>query len=473
MSRPNFLFLMTDHQQAATIASDDVLTPNIDRLSARGVRFARNHTVNAVCSPARASIFTGVHVHTHGMYDVTHCQDDCRARFRTELPTWSQALADSGYHNAYLGKWHVERSNELRQFGWHYQMRETYLDWRREKGLSSKPRMDMQVKLKAGRGYAERPICALVDEPADATPTGWVFSRGAEYLQTLSQDTPWCMFVSTPDPHDPYVVPRRFWDMYDPAQIEKPTSFDDELIGKPNVLKRMQSVYDELRWEEFAKGIAGYRAQCTMIDHHVGRILDALEESGQAENTVVVLLTDHGDLAGAHRMFTKGITPYEEVYNTPLVWSGPGIAEGEICEYLTNTPSVCPTVLDMAGIDPFELGHFESLRPLLEKPQKAEWNDEAYAEFHGQRYNFTQRILWRGNLKYVMNCYDYDEMYDLANDPAELHNVAYDGRYAMEKDEMLRGIWRQIHDTGDETMARAQYNTLRFCDLGPDCVEHD
>jgi arylsulfatase A-like enzyme len=111
--------------------------------------------------------------------------------------------------------------------------------------------------------------------------------------------------------------------------------------------------------------------------------------------------------------------------------------------------------------------------PLLRDPSGAQWRDEAYAEFHGQRYFFTQRILWRGDLKYILNAFDFDEMYDLAADPAELNNVAADPAYAARKEEMLQRIWRSIHATGDRTLAEAQYWTLRFFDLGPDCVAHD
>ena len=115
MPQPNFLFLMTDHQQARTVNTDVCHTPNVDRISAEGVRFNRNYTVNAICSPTRASLMTGLHVHGHGMYDCTHASDPCRSELREGVPMWSEALADAGYHSAYFGKWHVERSNDLSQ----------------------------------------------------------------------------------------------------------------------------------------------------------------------------------------------------------------------------------------------------------------------------------------------------------------------------------------------------------------------
>ena len=474
MSRPNFIFLMTDHQQASTVASAACHTPNMDRISARGVRFSRCYTVNAICSPSRATLFTGLHVHAHGMYDCTHTVDESRARFRADLPTWSGALADAGYHCAYFGKWHVERSGDLSRFGWRHQGDDNYKAWRHANGHGDAPVPELLVKLEAERGYSERPICGVTDDPVEATRTAQIFSSGAGYLtEQMQGDEPWCLFLSTPDPHDPYIVPRSYYDMYDPAAIAQPPSFDDDLHCKPNVLKRMQSVYDDLEWEDFARAIACYYAQCTVIDSQVGVVLDALEQTGQADNTVIVLLTDHADLLGAHRMFTKGVTPYEEVYNVPLIISAPERRSGALCERIVSIGDLCPTVLELAGLEPFEVSHFRSLCPLLEDPAGAGWEDEAYAEFHGQRYFFTQRILWHDDTKYVLNAYDYDEMYDLAADPYELENVAYTPAYASRKDDMLKRIWRRVHATGDATLANAQYNSLRFLDLGPDCVEHD
>ena len=474
MSRPNFLFLMADHQTAATVNTDVCRTPNVDRIIAEGTRFRRAYTVNAICSPARATLFTGVHVHSHGMYDCTHTVDDCRARFRTELPTWSAALNDAGYHCAYFGKWHVERSNDLSRFGWHYQLRESYADWRREKGFADARDFTLARYSGGENGYDRRVVYAVRDEPGDATRTAHIFSRGAEYLEReLSSRQPWCLFLSTNDPHDPYIAPREFYELYDPAAIPRPASFDDDLAGKPNVLKRMQRVFADLTWEDFAQAACCFYATCSMIDAQVGRVLDVLERTGQADNTVVVYLCDHGDMLGAHRLLTKGITPYEEVYRIPLIVRDPRARRtAEDCDRVVSLGDVCPTVLEMAGLAPFERSHFRSLTPLLENPQRADWKDEAYAEFHGQRYFYTQRILWRENLKYVMNAYDFDEMYDLAADPAEMHNLADDAAHAAQKEAMLKGLWRRIHDTQDATLANAQYWTLRFFDLGPDCVDH-
>lgn len=475
MSRPNFLFLMTDHQQARTVNSDVCLTPNVDRISAEGVRFNRNYTVNAICSPTRASLFTGLHVHGHGMYDCTHASDPCRSELRAGTPMWSDALADAGYHSAYFGKWHVERSRDLSQFGWrHFDECGDLAAWRRRRGYEGPARRLLSKSL-GGRGYAERELYAVIDEPAEVQRPALIYDRALEYFERhfASGDEPWCLFVSTPEPHDPYVCPAEFFKLHDPNEIELPASFDDDLEGKPNVLKRMQEVFAPLTEEDFRQATACFLGMCSLLDAQTGRLLDALQAAGQWDNTVIVYLTDHGDMMGAHRLLTKGITPYEEVYNIPLIVRDPNAAgNGWPSDRVVSIGDVGPTVLDLAGCEPFERTDFRSLTPLLDDPARDDWTDEAYAEFHGQRYFFTQRILWREQLKYVLNAYDFDEMYDLERDPHEMNNVVDDPAYAERKDDMLRGIWRNVHDSGDEVLANSHYWSLRFFDLGPDSVPH-
>ena len=118
MTRPNLLFLITDQQQAATIdPSTPCQTPHLDRLAAAGTRFTRCYAPNPICSPSRASLMTGLLPHSHGMVDVTHAVEPYRAELKPGLPFWSRTLQQVGYHTAYLGKWHIERSNRLENFG--------------------------------------------------------------------------------------------------------------------------------------------------------------------------------------------------------------------------------------------------------------------------------------------------------------------------------------------------------------------
>ena len=116
--RPNLLFLMADQMQGRVLEpGHPCQTPYFDQLAARGVRFQRAYTPNAVCSPARASLMTGLLPHNHGVLEVIHCVDDDQCNLRTEHPHWAQRLVEKGYRTGYFGKWHVERSDDLNRFG--------------------------------------------------------------------------------------------------------------------------------------------------------------------------------------------------------------------------------------------------------------------------------------------------------------------------------------------------------------------
>src|SRR5690554_6548051 len=116
---PNILFLMCDQLQAEVLKKDsNCLTPNIDRLLSRGLQFERAYTPNAVCSPARASLMTGLLPHNHGVLQVTHTVDDDQCNLREHFPHWAESLVEKGYTTGYFGKWHIERSNDLKKFGW-------------------------------------------------------------------------------------------------------------------------------------------------------------------------------------------------------------------------------------------------------------------------------------------------------------------------------------------------------------------
>ena len=117
--RPNILMFLPDGMQAGVFKPDhDCQTPNFDRLARRGIRFNRAHTPLPTCSPARASLMTGLLPHNHGVLQVEHCVDDDQCVLRTEHPHWAQRLSDAGYRTGYFGKWHIERTNDLEEFGW-------------------------------------------------------------------------------------------------------------------------------------------------------------------------------------------------------------------------------------------------------------------------------------------------------------------------------------------------------------------
>lgn len=469
MRKANLLFLMTDQQRADTIEAHTVCrTPNLEKLAEGGARFNRCYTTNPICSPARASLMTGMLPHTHGMVDVTHAVPDYRARFNTNLPVWPRLLQNAGYAMAYFGKWHVERSNRLENFGFDiYEVKQ----YHQKIGLVEVEEDLSERRMVRQKGYKDFLLCGVNDGPLEALPEYQMYSDGIAFLQKAAADPqrPWALFLSTEAPHDPYVAPRIYFDRYDLGAIPRPANFDDDLVGRPAIYRRIQSVWQDLSWEDFAMATACYYAGCTMIDDQIGRILAVLEDLGMAENTIVVFTSDHGDYMAEHRLMLKGIPAFEGAYRVPLILNGPGIPAGQEIEQIVSLLDLAPTLAGLTLNAEFPC-HGRSLLPLL-RGAKASWNSEAFAECHGQRFNYTQRILWRGSDKYVFNGFDEDELYDLVADPQEMTNLVHDPAYRSKLESMAARMWQIMRETDDWTMVDAQYGMFRYFPVGPEIVK--
>jgi len=467
--RPNILFLMTDHTNAQAVApGSQCLKPNLDNLASEGIRFGRCYTTNAICSPARASLMTSMYPSTHGMWDCTHTQ---RAEW-LDVPAerftyFSQVFADAGYRNGYFGKWHVEQSNRLENFGWH------------EYDLESKraPRSVIPgTKVVVSKeGYRDYLLAAVARD--DETTTHPAFDQGIDFIRrhvsSPQSGQPFCCFISTAEPHDSYVPPKRFFDLYDVARIRVSPTLRDEPTGKPEVIRRMRAVWQALSDADWKQVSAAYWAVISFIDHEVGRVINVLKETGLYDNTIIIFTSDHGDMLGAHGLATKGVgTSYEEVYNVPLVLSLPGLTKGvEESRILTSMVDLAPTLLDLCGVGPLKAAQGKSLRPVLEGTAELNQWQDAYAEFFGQRFVYTQRIVWHNEWKYVFSPGGIDELYNLAEDPNERLNLAEDEVYREVLIDMTKRMWRKMKEIGDEALFKAQYATLRTAPIGPNAIE--
>ena len=408
---------------------------------------------------------TGLLPHSHGMVDVTHAVPPSRASFDASLPVWPQALQEAGYHTAYFGKWHVERSNRLENFGF-----ETYevAQYHKKLGLVE-AEGDMVVQgMVRQKGYKDFLLYGVSEEPVESLPEYQLYSDGIQFLQQAAAEPerPFALFLSSEAPHDPYVTPRSYYERYNPADIPKPASFDDDLANRPAIYRRIQRVWDELTWDDFALATACYYANCTMIDEQIGRILATLDDLNLTENTLIVFTSDHGDYMGEHRLALKGIPAFEGAYRIPLILAGPGVPTNQQVDEVVSLLDLVPTLVQLTVGTDFA-GHGRSLLPLLQD-ENPDWTNQAFAECHGQRFNYTQRVLWQERHKYVFNGFDEDELYDLAADPHELHNLAADPTQRPLLENLAASMWEIIRQTDDFNMAEAQYGMFRFAPVGPE-----
>jgi len=484
---PNLLLLITDQQRADTVAPGSLCQmPNVGCLAQRGARFAHCYAPNPICAPVRASLFTGLLPHNHGMVDNPHTMEAYRTNLKDGLPFWSRDLQRAGYHTGYFGKWHVDRSLKLDDFGFaeHDTEREAYQGYRAyrrglglpEKAPAARPTVQVEQP-----GYKPFLVSGISPEPAEATLEHYIYARGIQFIQQQAgRGSPWALALSTLAPHDPYIVPEEVYRRYDPALIPQPASFHDDLADRPAIYRRIQQVWDNLGWEDFARATASYYAFCSLIDDQVGRVMNALQAMGQLDNTLVVYVSDHGDYMGDHRLLLKGIPAFEAAYRVPLVLAGPGVPQGRTVAQRVNHLDLAASILPLLGLDARESEADQSdypvpgrsLLPLLaDGPQaqaeQASWSSQHFAECHGQRFHYTQRIVWWEQYKYVFNGFDRDELYDLDSDPHELHNLAQEPAMRPLIEDLATRMWQVMHATGDYNMTEAEYGMFRFAPVGP------
>ncbi len=388
-SKPNFLFVICDQLGLDAIAAHgcpDVHTPNMDRLIRRGVTFQESHSTSPVCSPARSSLFTGrMPVETGVISNNRAIHPSC--------PNMGQWLTRAGYESYYCGKWHVPD------------------------GYPTKI-----------AGFEVLPVGAGQGDLVDTVVSRW----GESFLKNRSSKTPFCFVASLMQPHDIC-----YWAIQGPRLVPEKLPFE-ALAGKlpelppnhksrpPAPAKLDKLAYTGFSDEQWRYYLYIYYRQVEMVDADLGRILDALEDSGQADNTVVVLTSDHGDGRGRHSHVQKWY-PYEESVKVPMIISCPGrVAEGVVdAEHLVSGLDVICTLSDYAGLDAPPDSQGRSLRPLLEQ-KPTTWRDFVSSEHH-----IDGRMLRTERYKYVRYAGDpVEQLFDMKADPWEMKNLYDDAGLA-------------------------------------------
>lgn len=483
MIRPNVLIICVDEMRAdhmACAGNPIVRTPSLDRLAARGTLFTRSYVANPICMPARASMFTGMLPRDHGVR--VNGQN-----LRRDVPTLPGVLADAGYRTHSAGKLHLtayvpkvgrdeaERFPECLEFwdngvitefptpyygfqtvdfvGGHVSFAfGEYTAWLRERGGSRellKPHVPTSDPGDTSVYSVEMPEELHYNRfIADSTIEAIAASRHAREPFFI-----WCSF---PDPHAPIGPPKPYCDMYDPASMPLPDSSPEELSLLPGIYRDVFSgalqpngqnnagVTDKQRRDI----IAGTYGMVTHLDTEIGRVLDALEEHGVAEETVVVFLADHGDMMGDHGLLWKSFYTFEGCIRIPTIVSvpgrfgGPGTPVGVQCESLISQIDLLPSILDlcdvpMPGADwtetetPFQRG---TERPLSSYPGRS-WaslacgsrepiRDAVVLENDDPVTGYRVRALVTE--RYRLSIYPgtgEGELFDLKEDPNELVNL--------------------------------------------------
>jgi arylsulfatase A-like enzyme len=475
---PNILFFMADGLQGRALRSKDVKTPNIDRVCARALSFDRAYTPTPTCSPARASLMTGLLAHNHGVLQVEHCVDNDQSVLRTDRRHWAQYLSDVGYRTGYFGKWHIERSFELQNFGWQVNGCDhsaPFLELVKKLPGPEKDNLDESIQHWQTNEDGYRPILhyGVTDYSVSDRLMGIPAVLASSFLdQACKEEDPWCCFVSYPDPNEAMVCSRETIEQYDIDQIELPPNIQDGLEDRPAIYRRTQQLWSDFTEQQWREARACYYARITEVDSQLGLLLNQIEKAGEMENTIVIIISDHGKYVGGHGMEAHNFGAFEEIYNIPIIMCTPQMTESRKSSAKVGLHEIYPTLLDLLNIEYESVPDSKSFVELVENPNA---DEEAYrtgyGEYHGTRFPLMQRVLWDDNWKFIFNGFDYDELYDLANDPYEMKNLADKPQYQERIKTMMKKVWERIINTGDKALIESHYYSMRFACLGPDIIK--
>ena len=425
----NILYLFSDQHRfdaSGCYGNKVCKTPNLDQLAAEGVRFDSAYTVNALCTPARASVMTGLYPHNHGQLANMGNFNGVFDNQITDKSVYPRLLKESDYQVGYCGKWHLPKSDDKSFWGFDdFYPDAAYHANLKEKGIDYDMGRDEVQPLEWGEDAVFHGKAAL---PAEEHHDAWVADRTIDLIkQYSSKEEPFMICSAFFGPHFPVAVPEPYNTMYNPADVPRWGNFDEQFMDKPTIQQKelMRWNAAHLTWPDWQKVIAAYWGYCTFIDDQIGRILNQLKESGAYENTLIIYSSDHGDMLGSHRLFNKGFNMYEECNRIPLVISGPLVhTPNTVSDDFVNLTDMTATILDASGSSFPEQFDGRSLIPLLQE-SPVEWNDDILVEFHGYESTLASiRMVRTKRWKYVYNPFAEDELYDMESDPHELTNLA-------------------------------------------------
>ncbi len=483
--RPNIIIITTDQQRTDTLSCYDSTftdTPNLDQFASEGVCLERAYCTNPVCTPTRASIFTGKYVSRHGAWNVG-------MNVPEDEPMISHRLSDAGYRTHYIGKAHFqpfgaspEQSIETRNwterypdfcgpyYGFEtielalghatYGIAGHYGEW-----VRSQVSDDEFASYSKARRLSETGFGGGVhdwDIPLKYHNSIWTADRTIDFLNKHQKDRPFLLAVGFQDPHHPHCVPTEFDDRVDPSTVPLPGYVEGELDDKPPhfMEARCGQLSESKTRGKFAMagqgggadfrkvsehdarfGRAYYYNMVKIIDQQMGRILKCLDEQNLRDNTLVLFTTDHGELLGDHGLWMKGPFHYEQLVRVPTLIRYPAvIPPSQRTQALFSHVDIVPTVLAAVGLPiPSDTDGIDAL-PLLMGEQKS-GRDSLLIECVDDPQGLRLKTIVTDIRKLTWYCgHSYGELYDLENDPGERTNHWHNTDYANDKAYLLNCI---------------------------------
>lgn len=440
MKRQIILFMTdtTRKDMLGCYGNPKMKTPNLDRLAQEGIRFDNAYTCQPVCGPARSAIFTGTFPHTNGA--VTNS-----IAMGANVKTLGQRLRDNNIECGYIGKWHLDGGDYFGvgkcPEGWNpnywYDMK-CYLE-----ELSEEDRVRSRNSQECFReGFSE-----------EFTYAHRCSDRAIRYINEF-QDQDFFLTVSYDEPHGPSLCPAPYNTMYEGFQFDSSPEFQDDLSGKPLMQQLWAGRYIDASEEEIrrpTKFLSLFLGCNSFADYEIGRVLDVIRE--KIPDAMVIYTSDHGDMLGAHRLFSKNAAAYKEVANIPLLIKGG--AKNCVIDAPASHIDLAPTIMEYFGLPVPKLMEGKSMLPQIKNPEERV-NDVVFVEF--TRYEVDHdgfgglqimRAAISDRYKLVIYLLDRDEFYDLRADPYEIHNLIDDEHYQEVRNELHDRLLAHMNETRD------------------------
>lgn len=484
--RPNFVLILTDQQRRDSLGcygNRIIKTPTLDALAQEGVLFDNAFTANTVCSPSRASLLTGRYPRSHGLVI-----NGMRLDPVNEI-TLPQLLATNGYHTANVGKIHLAPASDVdpemtaNESG--YESPESIGYWAAGKKLPLPYYGFQEVRMCDGNGWTDYYQDLLAKDPklpdllkvenALKPPSGapsswksaipeehhsttWVADEAIQKLERFAGSTdPFFLCVSFPDPHFPFCPPAPWCDMYDPACVPLPRRHRDQFKTASAYYQRMIEQYTrEFSYnpmdmpEDYIREIIAHTyGMVSLLDTHIGRIVDTISRLGLQDDTNIIFTTDHGEHLGDHGFIYK-VAPYDELIHLPLIWWSPSrFGKPRREQGIVSHVDLMPTLLDLAGIAYPRGVQGVSYQATLQN-SNSPGRSWAYLEDDledGKAYKRTLRTL-RYRLTYYLPDAD-GELFDLEKDGDEFINRWHDPGYRTVRNEMMELLLRATIESSD------------------------
>ncbi|MHA0857759.1 sulfatase family protein [Paenibacillus sp. CMAA1364] len=446
------IWLITaDQMRADVIGSENITvqTPTLDKLASEGTVMANAYCASPVCTPSRASIFTGRYPHVHGAWNIGVSLDE-------DEVTLADYLKEENYKTVGVGKMHFRsqckpgfsteaedvvirdraRNRDHTYYGFdeHHISEDNpvgeYLDWLRERDPVVADRFELD---RFRSKDAEHDVWES-DMPAELHQTYWTAQKSIDAILAHDTDQPLFLWTSFVDPHHPFDPPKAYADLYADADIAIPHSSPDELKLRPEHLRQQGTngywpgggEAHSYTNEHLARVIRNYYGMITFIDEQINRIMDVWKKKGVYDDVLVVFTSDHGELLGDHGLMYKGPWFYEGLTRIPMIIKGPGITRGERSSGLMEHVDILPTLLDAIGrTRPYGVQGLSQLDVL--NGQKLNVRDAAITSYDAHDRGIQAKCLRTDRYKLVVFAGEnYGELYDMLEDADERCNLFFD-----------------------------------------------